>query len=92
MSVAPPGAIVTVPGASIEAPALADCGTTETTHVPEPPPASESRTIWLFACAPLSASRSPNESEAGSVKTCGSAARGRFTSPPPSRSTGASWL
>ena len=40
--------------------------------------------------APRFTSRSPSDSEAGSVNSFGSAARGRFASPPPSSSTDAS--
>ena len=51
------------------APADATCGCTSATHVPAPSPASDTVTASDFEFAPPPATRYPNESDCGSVKS-----------------------
>src|SRR5581483_7157635 len=79
VSTSSPGTL-TVVGAVTETPALVPCSCRATFHEPPPPPASA---IATERVPPLTG----NVTDAGVAKRSGLSARGRSTSPPPSRST-----
>src|SRR3954466_10580529 len=89
-STSPPGASAASGGTVIVVPPDAVCGCSVTVHVPAPLPASVTWRIELRDTGPFVTFRSLSDTDAGSVKICGSFARATLIRPAPSSVTAAS--